>query len=457
MRASIRLSAIAILALLCGCSNHPLQDDVTGYTTHDIVQKLRCEAQAAVLKRLRDKKVFPKDYHNVVLRRYRDIKEDAEWRAANKTALSQIDKEVEQYNTTAKANKDKFESTKSAVAGISREIAGVNAVLKDPDQKHSEATREKLNARIEMLFQRAAVLTSKLRALVGEREKIKKDGMVLDYKHDIRLGNLQILPPRLKKEGKLTSEIYAEYREYTDKLDKGLKSPEPELKLLGDRPSEFNDHNDSKSIQSLFSIYRPTLAMKLDFKITESNNAIVDGSLTWPIQLGSVSLAYKAGKERERVAQRVVNITSLFQELADEKLLKCPDDGRDPEDKWARTYPIVGNVGVGELIEQYFRILESTTIPTGEDKFTDTLTFTTKLTGKLNPTIEIKPVHPSLVKGGLDLNAGRHDVHAVTMQLRPYSPPSSSSDPKLQITKIPNVTVNITEGQDGHGTVIDVR
>jgi hypothetical protein len=128
-------------------------------------------------------------------------------------------------------------------------------------------------------------------------------------------------------------------------------------------------------------------------------------------------------------------------------------------DKRARAYPIVGNVGIGELIGQYFKVLRGTiSLATGADTFTDQLAFTTKISGKINPTIEIKPVNPSLVKGGLDFNAERTDLHQVAAQIRPFSPPSSSSsDPKLQITKIPNVTVTITEGVDGNGSTINVR
>ena len=39
----------AIMPILAGCAIHPLPDDVTRETTHSIVQKIRCEAQRAVL------------------------------------------------------------------------------------------------------------------------------------------------------------------------------------------------------------------------------------------------------------------------------------------------------------------------------------------------------------------------------------------------------------------------
>lgn len=39
-----------LLPLLIGCSIHPLPDDVSRKTTYDIVEKIRCEAKAAVMQ-----------------------------------------------------------------------------------------------------------------------------------------------------------------------------------------------------------------------------------------------------------------------------------------------------------------------------------------------------------------------------------------------------------------------
>jgi hypothetical protein len=49
-RAAIRpaLAVLALASLLIGCSVHPLPDDVTRKSTYDIVDKIRCEAKAAV-------------------------------------------------------------------------------------------------------------------------------------------------------------------------------------------------------------------------------------------------------------------------------------------------------------------------------------------------------------------------------------------------------------------------
>lgn len=46
-----RVSGICVFcALTFGCSTHPLQEDVTGVSTVDIVHKVRCEAKAAIAR-----------------------------------------------------------------------------------------------------------------------------------------------------------------------------------------------------------------------------------------------------------------------------------------------------------------------------------------------------------------------------------------------------------------------
>ena len=42
------LAVLGLSSLLIGCSIHPLPDDVSRKTTYDIVEKIRCEAKAAV-------------------------------------------------------------------------------------------------------------------------------------------------------------------------------------------------------------------------------------------------------------------------------------------------------------------------------------------------------------------------------------------------------------------------
>jgi hypothetical protein len=49
MQPALRFAVLALLPLLAGCSIHPLPDDLSRKSTYDIVQKIRCEAKAAVM------------------------------------------------------------------------------------------------------------------------------------------------------------------------------------------------------------------------------------------------------------------------------------------------------------------------------------------------------------------------------------------------------------------------
>ena len=48
MRTIRSVASIGLAALAAGCSIHPLPDDVSRKSTYDIVDKIRCEAKAAV-------------------------------------------------------------------------------------------------------------------------------------------------------------------------------------------------------------------------------------------------------------------------------------------------------------------------------------------------------------------------------------------------------------------------
>src|SRR5262245_24576791 len=92
MRARVLLFAFLALSVSAGCSNHPLQDDVTGYDTNDIVQKLRCEAKKAVsaeidFQRLRADQVSVKA-------KSEELKRYTLWESNNKETLEKVDKAV---------------------------------------------------------------------------------------------------------------------------------------------------------------------------------------------------------------------------------------------------------------------------------------------------------------------------------------------------------------------------
>ncbi len=220
--------------------------------------------------------------------------------------------------------------------------------------------------------------------------------------------------PKKEYNKKLKSHFGKTFAQYTAATEKGAGYK-----------TEINAANlDSLTRRELFLINNATLTMQLDFDIKEKNDNSATGSITWPIHFGTISLGFDAGLDKNRQAIRIVKTTSLFGELADTAELDCSGQYSDPEDFHARPYPITGNVGIDEFVSQYFEIVRSTRLVTASegDTFTDTLTFTTKVNGGLKPSLELKPMHPSLVTASMDLKAEREDVHKVSLQIKPYVP-----------------------------------
>jgi hypothetical protein len=411
-----------VVALSClvvfGCSNHPLQDEVTGYDTDSIVKKLRCEAQQAI-KTYIEKRHLQDDAISVWQYKER-LKRYDEFTANNKAILSKIDKIIDDDDSESKRLAAEQRRIYATGKALDLEIDSLNTL--------KGVNEEIKNKRIAQLTASAITLAGRYLAIKAEierREKASPPGLQSDA-------------PKTPKDREIENnkEIKKVYSNFSLNEYTLIKN---EVKRL---QSERGADHKSSARRELFLINNAILAMKFDFKISENNNLVGGGSVTWPVHLGSLSLVYKAGSEKKRVAQRIVETQPLFEDLAN---MDCSMAPPTPADYAARRYPVVGNIGVDDFIEQYFLINEGPTVLSGKDTFTDTLTFTTKLTGQLNPVIEIKPLSPSLVKGALDFNSDREDVHTVSLQVRPYTPKDGASDTKIQITKVPEVTISIAD------------
>ncbi len=79
-------------------------------------------------------------------------------------------------------------------------------------------------------------------------------------------------------------------------------------------------------------------------------------------------------------------------------------------------YPLTGSIGLRKVA---FTFLSIAVLEGGQESFVDTLTFTTSINGKINPTIKIDPVPKALrlVSADATLEAGRTDKHKVTVSL----------------------------------------
>jgi hypothetical protein len=179
-----------------------------------------------------------------------------------------------------------------------------------------------------------------------------------------------------------------------------------------------------------------------EFKITESNNLGLgetnpqgvkgelkfekpgarDGSnLTW-------DLTGSATKQRQNDRQ-----FRIVETLAELKQADCPEEPKRPD--WI--YPIAGGIGMDELVHTYVSLERLTDFAGGFVKnpdeipdptkpsetrpavFSDTLQFTTKVSGGLTPTLTLQTITNKvrLSKATIGASTSREDLHNVTVAL----------------------------------------
>ena len=189
--------------------------------------------------------------------------------------------------------------------------------------------------------------------------------------------------------------------------------------------------------------------MKLTFRfeITENNDATVDGTIVWPIHMGSFTLGFDAGNKQERKTRRNVELATTFRELM---AGECLGDGGQPKSRSARLYPVTGHIGVDELVDQYLMLSEVDQTKSGKEVFKDTLTFTTTVNGGISPSVKLTRVSPSSVAINGNLSVKRTDIHEVTVEFSlPEKKGVTTPPPGLKIESIPGLDIRFVQGHDG--------
>ncbi len=153
-----------------------------------------------------------------------------------------------------------------------------------------------------------------------------------------------------------------------------------------------------------------TIAYRFDFHIVEHNHN--DGSVTFaaPFTNGEFSLALGGKLHKDRDGHRTFTTAERFEKLVN---LHCggwvqPDPNI--------VYPVTGSIGVGKIINAFIDVSE---LGGGREKFTDDITFTTLVRGKINPVLELAPVINQLrvVNAQGMFESQRKDIHKVKVSL----------------------------------------
>jgi hypothetical protein len=197
-------------------------------------------------------------------------------------------------------------------------------------------------------------------------------------------------------------------------LEVGLTGMDPERVLADKRNFETIKRTDPKLAAKFHAYGMSTISYKFSFKITEDNN-MNNGNLKFvsPFTGGEFSLVLGGSLEKQRYGDRAFKTLETFGELVN---LDCRN--------WSRpgrniAYPLTGSIGVGRIINTFIDLSELGGVGGGKEMFTDTITFTTFVSGKVTPTLELTPVGHrfQLAKASAEFENKRNDVHEVIVSL----------------------------------------
>ena len=218
---------------------------------------------------------------------------------------------------------------------------------------------------------------------------------------------------------------------------------------LEERKKDYNDKN--KGYKAVVDFESNNAVFQFMFQITENNNATSTGTITWPIDIGVITLGYGVGDKRQRMSDRQVRLVASFGELVQ---LVEPDKPDDPscddveipeEHRFPRRYPITGEIGLAEVIWDYMRVnkLKSGKFQAGgaNNSYRDKITFTTAINGGLTPGLNLSKRMGQLIQADVDLTADRKDVHELIIFLTPPGAAPAASPQEVIIRQMPAVRV----------------
>ncbi|MEL7544456.1 MAG: hypothetical protein AAGJ70_11855, partial [Pseudomonadota bacterium] len=244
----------------------------------------------------------------------------------------------------------------------------------------------------------------------------------------------------LGQEGTLLIEQLKKETEDINELSNGEKMNSSHKKRLAKEYKKYIAFRDS------------TIALRFKFDLSEQNSATGDASFTWPIHLGTFTLAVDGGDTKKRDTLRVVQVGGKFGELLD---VECSDRRKANSGLRAAHYPITGEIGVGELVTQYLKLLDKDISiqkhPTAGRKMTETITFTTTLNGNVKPSLKLTTVNNVSITANGAGGATREDIHEVAIEIAPKPSPSGASPnnaEQLVVTGLPDVNVYLNEVRD---------
>jgi hypothetical protein len=362
MRIAKSALILCVGLFMCSCSYpHPLQDDVTGLPLSDIVRKIVCEARDALDKQLGARNLA--------------------WRRG---AFKETKKDIEKL-------KDK--------------------VLKprENETKELKKHKDKLNSRLEINNKEVAEVKAAYAAKVEELDVIKgREAHIL----------------------KQRSELMKDIVVYT----RAVEGHNRDLVIAGKRVDAATRAANAHS-QDLARYYSHAMAFGFRFRIKEKNGLTATASWKLPLIFnsnpGMLTVGTSGsglGDSKERLSERKVNLVATFEDLHGFDCSYAPAQAGRLR---SLHYPIRGEIGIGEVMDQYFLLQDRAREDQENDGlkkfkplfvdakgYTDTITFTTILSGSVSPSIVLNPTLRETFNGSLGFSGSREDLHEVSLSLQ---------------------------------------
>jgi hypothetical protein len=395
------LLAMGFSTLICACTHlHPLQDNVTDLPLADIVRRITCEARDTL--------------HNLLDRNNRDEKE---------------------YQAFKAADKDLKDTKKKLLKPLENEV-------KELDKKRAQlrlvdrAIAEERDLIARFLYSILGMTAAEQAKQVANYWKLKK-----------RLRELAA--DRIKLDYDMAAYFRA-IRKHGDDLNLAEKAVNTKTRAMR-RFKEWNRYISH------------SMAYGFRFKATETGAATASASYRMPIHLGLLSIGIGGSDTAKRDGERKLSLVISFMDLYE---TPCADPSVAVAETGVRAthYPVRGNIGVHEVLEQYFKILDrakadqdavnggrteedddesngngggkARKIFAKTDSYVDTLTFTTTLTGSINPSVTLNPTPKDQFAASLGWSGTREDQHTVTISLSSADGDDDEDKEKDKITRV---------------------
>jgi len=160
-----------------------------------------------------------------------------------------------------------------------------------------------------------------------------------------------------------------------------------------------------------------TIGYGFRFNITEQDTAKTNLNFGLPWNpLSNLSLSAAAGIDKKRANTRRFFKVDTFQDL-----LLSTECLSKPLNEANLVYPITGKIGLENVVSDFVKLTtrgaKTQSDPKDVKNFSEQLTFTTQISGSLNPKVKLSPQtdHFKLADASAELSASRTDVHELTL------------------------------------------